>query len=134
VGYGLTVAPEQIENAMSDALPSEYAADLIIDGSGFILSEGAGLLAGSYTISSGPGAYGAKLVFDVLAGAAWDEIVERNQIREGVQSFIEDSVTNCFESLSNARDPRVEPVPTPGEVANPTETPVPLKGTPEPIP
>ena len=137
VGYGLTIAPEQIENILTGARWNEYVADMAVDSGGFFVSEGAGYLGGALGVSLGlgpVGGLGGKLGGDVAAGVAWDYIADRNDWRsqlEGTFGRIPGAI--AYPPLPETPVPRPTPDFTPPSTGTPTPPSGPIE-TPTPSP
>jgi len=123
VGYGLTIAPEQVENILTGARWNEYVADMAVDSGGFVVSELIGYAAGTGLTGAGPvGALGGKLGGDILAGVAWDYVADRYAWRETVGN----AVPAIADAMVNPPLPQTPiPRPTPDLTAPPTGTPTP---------
>jgi len=134
VGYGLTIAPEQVENILTGARWNEYAADLAVDSGGFIVSEGVGYVAGVTAFSLGlgpPGAVGGKLGGDVLAGVVWDYLADKYAWRDQLEEIIR----NAPAAMVNPPLPQTPiPIPTPDLTPVSTGTPTPPGPTETPTP
>ena len=114
----LTVAPEQIENWNKGARPSEYLADAIIDGSGYIASEVVGDAFGAATAPIiGPWAIGVMVLSDAWAGNLFDNHTDNQRLF--LQEMIEASQTHSSSPSG------IIPVPAPHPPSIRTGTPTP---------
>ncbi len=126
VGYGLTTAPEQVENILTGAQRNEYIADLLVDSGGFVVSEAGGYVGmGFGGLVAGPGgAVGGKLAGDVAAGAGWDLVADRLGWRGELAAAIGNSPEALSAALGDLPQVLAEPIPTPGPLQpSPTQTP-----------
>lgn len=89
IGWGLTIAPEQIENISTHAPWDERVADGVVDSGNFLVGEAVGWVVGLASFpQTGPGAVGAKLALDVGAGFAYDVVADNFNWREKLTAEI----------------------------------------------
>jgi hypothetical protein len=136
VGWGLTVAPEQIQNIKEDAPTYEIEADLEVDTLGFVLAELTGDAAFLATIPvTGIGSIAIGGAVDIGVGAVYDWAVDEFGIRDAVIAQNKWEEENKLDPVPRptAPDSNAESTatPSPGE-ETPTETPEPPQSTPEP--
>ena len=131
VGWGITLAPEQIRNVRTGAPWNEFAADGMIDSGIFAASELAGLAGlgiGSYF--GGP-AVGVpfKFAFDLGAGAGLDYLSGQYDWRPTLASEVAQVPAGVSLWFTNAMDTSLRgefpPIPTPPDSHSASQTPVP---------
>lgn len=144
IGLGLTVTPNLITNIRDRKPWNDTVADLIIDTSGFVVSELAGIGAGIGINIVAPGlgtlsTLGTKLVADAGTSVAWDTMAEENNWSEKLSSWLDQTAQNFAgylgNSFTNALDVNTyPPIPTPPSVTQPITTPSTSSPNPEVIP
>ena len=120
-GAVTTIAPEQIEDYHKGSPFSEYLADFLIDGTGFVVSEIVGDVVGKGSAAIvGPLSPIVEIGIDWYTGSLYDNIMDNK--RKGLQRFLEG--TQITPPVLPA--PAI-PAPTPPPRKNPpTETPTPF--------
>jgi hypothetical protein len=136
IGWGLSVAPEQIQNIQTGAPWNEYAADLAVDSGIFLASEGAGWLAGTGGTIAGT-AIGApwlgipaKFVADVGTGLglewAFDSINLRPWLTEVIGEAPQGLAILLSGGIGGGYQVEIPPIPTPPGLFSAASTPVPV--------
>lgn len=130
IGWGLSLAPEQIQNASSHAPWQERLADGAIDSGNFLFGEGVGWVVGAASAPEvGPGALGLKLAADVGAGFVYDVAADQFDWREKLTAEIGEISDTVSRSLAESAEQMLEQeanrVPTPNHVGPATATPTP---------
>ncbi len=136
IGWGLTIAPEQIQNIRTGAPWNEYVADLAIDSGIFGASELAGWAGLGIGTAIGP-EFGMpwlglplKFGFDLFAGASLDYVSDEHEWRKWLMIEIEGIPSGAAIWLESAigegREIEIPPIPTPAGMYSATQTPVPL--------
>jgi hypothetical protein len=130
IGWGLTLAPEQIRNFSTDASWNERLADGVVDSGNFLVGEAAGWAVGLLSApEAGPGAIGVKLVADVVAGAYYDSKADQFNWRELLTKEIGEIPDEALRGLAEASQRILEQealrIPTPEILPAPTGTPSP---------
>lgn len=115
----LTLAPEQIENIHKGAPISEYVADALIDGGGYVVSEIVGDAFGAASAPIvGPWAIGVMVLSDAWAGNIYD-----NYFTDERRSFLQEILEAT--QITPPKTPGIVPtqVPHPPLIPNGTPTP-----------
>ena len=131
IGWGLTLAPEQVRNITTHAPWNERLADGIVDSGNFLVGEAAGWVVGLLSVpEAGPGAVGLKLAADVFAGAYYDAKADQSNWRELLTTEIGEIPDEALRSLAERAQQLLEHeayrIPTPDLSPTPTGTPSPL--------
>jgi hypothetical protein len=135
VGWGITLAPEQLANIKTGAPWNEFVADALIDSAGFVGSEGAGWVVG---VGAGVGgaaighpevALPVKISVDLGAGMIYDSYIDENNIRDWLTGKIGDLPDEFRARLADGSEWEIRPIPTPPEGPWATGTPTPNSST-----
>ena len=123
IGWGLSLAPEQIRDISSGAPWEERMADAAVDSGNFLFGEGVGIVVGAITApQAGPGAVGLKLASDVGAGFAYDVAADQFDWREKLTTKVGEISDEAMRTLAETTQRMLQQeayrVPTP-ELAGP---------------
>ena len=139
IGWGLSVAPEQVADLRAGASWNEHAADFVVDSGIFLASEAAGWLGGIGGAFAGT-AIGApelgipaKFVFDVGTGLGlewWSDSIDlRPRLTEVIGEAPQGLAVMFSSGVGEGYQVEIPPIPTPSGLFSPTSTPVPLHFT-----
>jgi hypothetical protein len=133
IGWGLTLAPEQIRDISSHAPLEERLADAAVDSGNFLLGEGVGWFVGIASSSlTGPGGVAAKLGSDVGVGFVYDILADQLDWREKLAVEIgqvpEETLRGLAETTQRMFEQEANRVPTPDFPVVASATPSPQSG------
>ena len=133
IGWGLSLAPEQIRDMSSHAPWEERLADAAVDSGDFLLGEGVGWFVGlAGTGLTGPGGVAAKLGSDVGIGVVYDVLADQLGWREKLTTEIgqipEETLRGLAETARRMLEQEANRVPTPDFTAVASATPSPQSG------